>query len=479
MLERLTPGYSRTMTAPRRLRRIAVIGGGFTGVMAVIAIADMVKEPLEVVLFAADGPLAGGVAYGKARPGDSLNVRARDLSVHPDAGEDFAEWLAERRGIAIEGPAYDDVCESFAPRALYAEYVRQRLEQAKRRAPLMRLTIDRREAIDVVPARGGWYRVEAAAGEPVLAGVVVLATGYGHARPRFGLSPYDPTLGDGLAAAKTAVFVGSGLSMVDVLLWARREGWTGRADIISRHGFAPTSHAPVATRPPAYQTAGGTRLTRLTRSLRSAAALAAEEGRPWQGEMNRLRPYAQETWRGLSTADKARFMRHLRRLWDVHRHRLPAPIHAELSAELALDRTRVIRGRVIRVTGGDGPFTVESERLGDISRRTADLVIDCTGYTPGLHSPIVKSLVARGVAELDPLGLGLAVAPDGRVMPGRARGEPDLYALGPLGFGSLFEITAAPEIIRQARAAAATIRDLLDVDADPFADVWDMDAPLE
>ena len=66
----------RLLPPRRRLRRIAIVGGGLTGTLAAIAIADAVKEPLEVVIFAADGPLAGGVAYGKARPGDSPNVRA-------------------------------------------------------------------------------------------------------------------------------------------------------------------------------------------------------------------------------------------------------------------------------------------------------------------------------------------------------------------------------------------------------------------
>lgn len=475
MLDRIARVLAGPMPPPRRLRRIAIVGGGFTGAMAAIAIADAVKEPLELVLFAPDGPLGGGLAYGKARPSDLLNVRARDLSVHPDAPEDFAEWLAVKRDIPLDGQAYRDLCESFAPRAVFGAYVRQRLGEAVRRAPLLHLVVERREVTAVRPVEGGRFAVECGGTEAMKAGVVILATGYGSASPRFGLSPYDPTLSARLSGAERLVIVGSGLSMVDVLLAVRRDGWDGTVEVISRKGLVPLPHAPVAVRPPAYRTAGGTSVVRLLRRIRAAAALAVEEGRPWQGEINRLRPHAADIWRSFSTAEQGRFLRHARRHWEIHRHRIPAPVNEVLQTELARERTRLTRGRVDEVTG-EGPFSLAVTRPGGVAERLrADLVVDCTGFAPATTAPVVESLVAAGVAERDPLGLGLAVASDGRVMPGSLRGEPDLFALGPLGVGSLFEITAAPEIITQARAAAATIRDLLDLDAAPFDELATLD----
>ncbi len=480
MLDRINRMLASGTPPPRRLRRIVIVGGGLTGAMAAISIADAVKEPLELVIFAADGPLGGGVAYGKSRPDDILNVRARDLSVHPQVREDFAEWLTEETATPVHGPAYDALCESFAPRAVYGAYVRQRLGEAVRRAPLLRLVVDRREAVAITPLPIGGYRVECAEGEPVLAGVVLLATGYGSARPRFGVSAYDPSLGERLAAAKSMTVVGSGLSMVDVLLWARREGWDGQVDILSRHGLVPLPHAPLAVRPPAYQTAGGGSVTKLLQRLRAGAAIAAAEGRPWQGEVNRLRPHAQEIWRALPIAEQRRFLRHARRLWDIHRHRVPAPVYRTLMTELGRERTTLHRGAV-RGVSGDGPYTVDvawcgGGRRGTRGSITSDLVVDCTGFAPAVQSPLVQSLVASGVAELDPHGMGLSVASDGRVLPGSLRGEPDLFALGPLGQGSLFEITAAPEIIQQVRQAAAAIRDLFDLDE---TSRWPAAAPVE
>ena len=56
-----------------------------------------------------------------------------------------------------------------------------------------------------------------------------------------------------------------------------------------------------------------------------------------------------------------------------------------------------------------------------------------------------------------PTGLGLAAEPGGQVMGRNGDLTPGLFALGPLGQGSLWEITAVPEIVAQAGAAAAGI----------------------
>ncbi|SFJ06360.1 hypothetical protein [Albimonas pacifica] len=53
------------------------------------------------------------------------------------------------------------------------------------------------------------------------------------------------------------------------------------------------------------------------------------------------------------------------------------------------------------------------------------------------------------------------MAADGRLWSPRGGEVSGLFALGPLGQGSLFEITAVPEIVRQAALAAETLGDLL------------------
>ena len=65
--------------------------------------------------------------------------------------------------------------------------------------------------------------------------------------------------------------------------------------------------------------------------------------------------------------------------------------------------------------------------------------------------------MAKGAASVDAHRLGLVVAPNGQVLGGGGAPTPGLFALGPLCQGSLWEITAVPEIVRQCDEAAQSI----------------------
>ena len=64
--------------------------------------------------------------------------------------------------------------------------------------------------------------------------------------------------------------------------------------------------------------------------------------------------------------------------------------------------------------------------------------------------------MSEGAASVDARRLGLAVEPNGQVL-GRGAPTPGLFALGPLCQGSLWEITAVPEIVPQCDQAAQSI----------------------
>jgi uncharacterized NAD(P)/FAD-binding protein YdhS len=77
-------------------------------------------------------------------------------------------------------------------------------------------------------------------------------------------------------------------------------------------------------------------------------------------------------------------------------------------------------------------------------------------------SPLIKSLVSQGSRREDAHRLGLAVEPNGQVLSRSGASTRGLFALGPLCQGSLWEITAVPEIVRQCDAAAQSVAALED-----------------
>lgn len=153
------------------------------------------------------------------------------------------------------------------------------------------------------------------------------------------------------------------------------------------------------------------------------------------------------------------FSRHVRRYWDAFRHRLPGEVHERLKGEFNEGTAVLVKGKMIAVTRTSDGFVLTWKRRGMEKPETlvADLAFDCSGYRPDLNSSLIRSLLDQGLASADAHNLGLKVARNGQVLKRDRDATPGLFALGPLCQGSLWEITAVPEIVSQADQAAAYI----------------------
>lgn len=446
---------------------VCVVGGGFTGAAAAIACASRIEHPFRLTIVERGTSLGRGVAFGGDHPLHLLNVRTRDLSIRAGQPGDFLNWAfrqidqGENHSSLHEGLAH-----TFLPRQLFGEYVRQRLFEAIEKRPDIAFTVVNAAATGLSAALGR-YRIELEGAEPILADIVILATAYGpQAKSKRGaLAPYERVSGERFVDASSIVLIGSGLSMVDVLLTARRDGFTKTAFIISRRGQLPKIHAPKGVIPQQVGLPRSKRVASLVAAMRIACEAVEAHGTPWQAVINGLRPSLQRIWRELPVTEQARFLRHLRPYWDAHRHRLPIEVHGRIQQEFAEGRARLVRGRVSEVQRTGGGFVVTLKRSGcDLEEIETDLAFDCTGHRPDLAQPLIASVLDQGLAEVDAHGLGLKVETDGRIKgDARSRG---LFALGPLGQGSLWEITAVPEIVRQADDAARLIAERQTVDSD-------------
>jgi uncharacterized NAD(P)/FAD-binding protein YdhS len=292
----------------------------------------------------------------------------------------------------------------------------------------------------------------------VLCDAVILATAYGvqRASTRGALAPFEALPPDRLARAQSIVVIGSGLTMVDVLVTARREGFQGIATIISRRGQLPRPHAAKGVVPQHLALPRSKRVSMLEVSLRIACELAEENGTPWQAVINSVRSSLQDIWQALPVAEQARFLRHLRPFFDAHRHRLPMEVHARLMGEFDKGRVVLLRGSVKNVERSGQGFRLEVLRRGARTPEImeADLAFACSGFRPDLDQPLIKGMIEAGLARPDDHGLGLAVEPNGQVFGRGSEVTRGLFAIGPLCQGTLWEITAVPEIVRQADQAA-------------------------
>ena len=156
---------------------IAIIGGGFSGVMTGVNLARLSRRPLYVTVINQHRPMGRGVAYGSRRPEHLLNVAARNMSAFPDMPDHFLQWLRTR----CEYDTVPDIelRERFIPRMVYGDYLRGLMQQhlqAPAQSALERTELIEGEAVDVLPERHH-AMVHLADGRKVWAEKVVLATG--------------------------------------------------------------------------------------------------------------------------------------------------------------------------------------------------------------------------------------------------------------------------------------------------------------
>jgi uncharacterized NAD(P)/FAD-binding protein YdhS len=438
---------------------ICVIGGGFTGVAGAIALLAQLRTPFRLSIVEPNNELGRGVAFGGHHPLHLLNVRARDLSISASQPGDFLNWAFSQldQGEQQAG-LHEGLAHSFLPRQLFGEYVRQRFFQAAaRRADVELHIID--AAATACLAQEDAFRVFCGGGKALSADVVILATAYGVRRDSEdgALSPFGPLPSGRLVEAGSIALIGSGLTMVDALLSARRNGFQGPVTIISPKGQLPRPHAPKGVGAHEVTLPPTKRIALLAERVRIACETSEAHGIPWQAVINGLRPLVRDLWQELSPEEQARFLRHLRPFWDSHRHRLPMEIHAQLQSELQSGSAKLLRGRV-RDVGRDGrAFKLRVSRRGSEQTIEADLAFDCSGHRPDLEAPLIRSLLDQKLVQRDPHGLGLVVRADGQVVGERGYAVPGLFALGPLGQGTLWEITGVPEIVQQAAKAARSL----------------------
>ena len=425
--------------------RIVIVGGGFSGAMLAARLAERGQAS---VLVDRTGRFGLGVAYSTPFEGHLLNVRSARMSAVDGRPDDFVRWLEAHR------PELADP-EDFAPRAVYGQYVQDRLASVEAAHPGL---IDRRtDAVTAIEADG----VTLAGGGFIAARAVVLATGNpapGSTQAGGRIIRDGWVLGalDGVGADDTVLIVGTGLTMVDMLQSLQGQGWRGRAVALSRRGLLPRAHGvrhdPAAELP--VEALSGP----ASRRLRAARATAEVQG--WRETMEAYRPITADLWAATSVPVRARLVRHLRPWWDVHRHRIAARVADGLEALIAAGRLDIRAGRLGRVQTDAVSVTVEwSPRGGGAGEPIlADWLIDCTG--PG-HSaatdPLTAPLIASRRARMDPLGLGLDLDADGRVLD--ADGSPDdaLCVLGPPARAAYWETIAVPDIRKRIETLSGSL----------------------
>ena len=436
--------------------RIAIIGGGASGVLAAANLARASGGEAEIVLIERGGDIGRGLAYSTREPDHLLNVRASNMSAFADDPDHFFRWLLVRGSeFGLEGVT--PAC--FAPRMVYGEYLRDFLNEHPARG--VRRVTD--ECVGVED-NGRGVRVRLRAQGSLEVDTAILATGHDvRATPVGDIQALDAWDQDGLASIEpdeAVLIVGTGLTMVDAVLSLHRRGHRGAITAVSRRGLAPTTHGPCAPRAISRASVPlGAPMSQLMLWLRREARFAQAEGGDWRGAVDALRPHTRALWQAMTTSQRRRFLRHARPWWDVHRHRMAPPVSQVVDSLRSDGRLRILAGRIESATGCDGAIQVTVRRRGAAGAETLAVghIIGATGSPDGpqrSRDPLILDLLQTGAARPDPLGISLDVTDAGALIDAAGRASERIFAIGPPSRAAFWEMIAIPDIRDQCAGLA-------------------------
>ncbi len=446
---------------------IAVIGAGFSGTLLTLHLLGCCPPATRVLLIERNTPFGRGLAYATDNPSHLLNVPTGGMSAFHDRPDHFQRWLAALPEPARDGASAE--AQGFAPRRLYGAYLQALLnEDSARRGPerlalitgdvlsldrdgdALRLTLDRDRTVQADIA-------VLAIGNFPPAPIPVADRGF-YDTPLYKPDPWAPDLLAGLAPEAGVLLLGTGLTTVDAVISLLDHGHRGPIHALSRRGLLPRPHQAVAPNQPVQQPYPA-RVNALTRMLRQQVARAAACGSGWPAVIDALRPFTVDLWHAMPAADRRRFLRHLRPWWDVHRHRMAGPVADRIDAARQSGHFQVRAGRVqqFAVTGGD--VHVLYRPRGQLATESLQVarVINCAGPSADydrIPDPLIRCLLDAGAVRPDPLRLGLDVTLHGALRTRDGEISRRLFAIGPVTKGMFWEITAVPDIRRQAETLA-------------------------
>lgn len=432
---------------------LAVIGGGFSGTMAAVQAILRSKRPIKIALVEKNPQkLFKGTAYGTIDPNHLLNVPAGKMSAFPDKSNHFVEWLVKN-----EYGAAEEITPRFMPRKVYGAYIADILEQILTARPDCSLDVYKDEALNLKAEEGcaviklmqeGKFKAKhtlLALGNfppknPPLKGDAAIYESDGYIENPWQLEKVHEILPD-----QDILIVGTGLTMIDMLVTLSSQLHAGQIYALSRRGLVPHMHQNHEKKENPFKQKQEKLLSKQLKLFKAAIT-----DKNWRGSIDALRSQTQILWAELDLVQKKRFLKHLRPYWDVHRHRVAMEI-AQIMEDMSADGQFELLKGYIQETRHDGQnFHVSYKPRGSeqLEMITVQKIINCTGPNHNIFTvelPLINQMAKDGIIHQDDVGLGY-------IIDDQYSGQ--VSTIGGAQIGSLWETTAVPELKGQAEEFA-------------------------
>lgn len=464
-----------------QVRRVVIVGGGFSAACTAIQLVRRSRVPLDITLIDPAERAGPGLAYSATDPDHRLNAPTYVHSLLPDDAWHFSRWVQAQGILDADPQALRADGAAYVRRSDFGRYIVQTLQAHVDWPATGSRILHLKDRATALSATGEARAVHTAGGHTLAADLVVIATGNPLPRLQRPLAPalarhaavvenpLDTPRLNKVAADARVLLIGSGLTALDVLSTLLRQGVREPITVLSRRGLRPRPQGPVPAALAKAQSLaalaalpGGMLLDRLNgpapafltsddvpptaraglRALRQQVRRAEAAGATWHQAFDDLRDALWQLWPRLPPAEQGRVQRQLRTWYDVHRFRSPPQNQALVDAAVADGRIHFLAGRLRSAEPlGTGAIEVAWQSTGDERLHTGqfDVVINCTGLDAlagAATNPLLASALAQGQLRRDACHLGFDVDAHGCAINANGQAQPGLRVVGPPTVGT-------------------------------------------
>ncbi|TGK48610.1 hypothetical protein EHQ43_18265 [Leptospira bouyouniensis] len=462
---------------------VAIVGAGLSGsLLAINLLKNTFDGKIEIFLIESTKKRFGrGVAYSPNSIYQKLNVPAKGMSLFPENPNHFVDWWKSNgKNYFYLGESYDE--NSFFPRFIFGDYLESTLNSnIQTKSSNKEFFTINDEVIDATKIESQW-KIKLSSGAELIVDNLILATGnIPPGNPsylakevldskRYLHNPWDDSLFESIQQNESLGILGSGLSMVDVIMTLKRKNFQGKIVSFSRSGKLPKVHSkPDHMNPTPFPTLKGNANedVHLIRNW-----IRENEGISDVHLMNVIRPFTSEIWKSWDAKNQLRFIRHVRPFWESFRHRIPSESMAIISEWIQFGKLTFLKARIQSSKLENDSIEISTlEPHAKLGSYRFDRLINCTGPDTKLKevkSDLYTNLKKKGYITQSENGIGFVTGNLGQVKTKEGKFLENLYCLGPLRKNELWESTALREIRDQVIELTSVISNINTKNTDPL-----------
>jgi len=463
-------------------RVITIIGAGFSGLMTAIHLIRSQRDDIQIVMVSPQSCFGKGVAYNTYSKHHLLNVVVGKMSCFPEQPEHFLEWIGTKE--PFQNLEKNLLATIYAPRELYGKYLEETWKQVLHDDKPQNMEIVHAEAIKIEKhLEEQKYQIHLSNNQTLVSDYVVLATGNDLPKnpsiknnaffksPLYFQNPWLKACVNEAESLDSVLLVGNGLTMVDVVLGLLENNFKGNIYSLSPNGFQilPHRHNGVAYTKMLPEIAPPFHITKLFSVFRKHISFVRQFGISAEPVIDSVRGISQKIWQELSIQDKQIFMRHIRHLWGVARHRLPTYIYDQMQQLQRNKNLHIIKGKLLDLEQEQNQIKVRywDKKEKKESYIWVHRIVNCTGPNTDIsksNNPLITSLFEERLIDKDDLALGIKTDTNGVIYNQDHQVDNRFFALGGLLKGLLWESTAVPELRLQAKNLAQFMLENIDND---------------